>query len=404
MQFKNVKLDNGLDIIAEVNNSAQSAAIGFFVRTGARDEIMEINGVSHFLEHMIFKGTDKLSWIDVNQAFDRTGAQFNAFTSEENTVYYAAVLPEYLSEIAELWSQLLRPSLRDEDFDMEKNVIKEEIAMYKDAPQFDVIDQARTMHFGDHPCSHSVLGSNESIDALTSKQMRDYFASRYAPDNIVVTCAGNLDFDNICKLVEENTKAWTPSNPSRELTHFAGTGQSKRIENSVLSREHICLVSQTVSMQDKRKYAASLLSNIVGDATGSRFFWKLVDSAIAEEASMHCETMDGTGAMYSYIRTSPDKKDKVMEIVNNILKDVTEKGVTEKELQAAKNKVLSAITIKNEVPMGRLIELGFNWVYLKEYKPIDKTVSDVKNVTIDDINVLAKEQKLSDYTMLTTGP
>jgi predicted Zn-dependent peptidase len=404
MEFKNKTLDNGLDIIAETNNSAQSAAVGFFVRTGARDETADINGVSHFLEHMMFKGTDKLSWMDVNQAFDETGAQFNAFTSEENTVYYAAVLPEYLEEITDLWAKLMRPSLRDEDFDMEKNVIKEEIAMYKDAPQFDIIDQARTLHFGDHPCGNSVLGSNESIDALTAKQMRGYFAKRYAPDNIIVTCAGNLDFDKICDLIETKTKNWTASNPDRQLTDFAGTLKSKHIENPILSREHICLVSQTVSMQDERKYAASLLSTIAGDTTGSRFFWQLVDTALAEDASMHCETMDGTGAMYTYIRTGTDKKQKVMDITNTIFKDITENGITEDELQTAKNKILSAITIKNEVPMGRLVELGFNWVYLKKYNPIDKIIAEVKNVTVDDINTLAKDQKLSDYTIASTGP
>ncbi|MHC5017397.1 MAG: M16 family metallopeptidase [Planctomycetota bacterium] len=138
MNFECFTLDNGLIIIGEVNPLAQSAAVGFFVRTGARDETPQISGTSHFLEHMLFKGTDSLSALEVNAAFDGLGAKFNAFTSEENTVYYAAVLPEYLMDVAGLWMQLMRPSLRDDDFDIEKNVILEEIAMYKDLPQFEV--------------------------------------------------------------------------------------------------------------------------------------------------------------------------------------------------------------------------------------------------------------------------
>ena len=134
MEFKNETLSNGLALIGEVNKSAKSAAVGFFVRTGSRDEVDAISGVSHYLEHMLFKGTEKLSAQEVNEAFDRTGAQFNAFTSEENTVFYAAILPEYLTEVTQLWADLMRPSLRDEDFDIEKNVIKEEIAMYQDLP------------------------------------------------------------------------------------------------------------------------------------------------------------------------------------------------------------------------------------------------------------------------------
>ncbi|MHC4722063.1 MAG: M16 family metallopeptidase, partial [Planctomycetota bacterium] len=155
MEFKHTTLSNGLTIVGEVNESALSAAVGFFIRSGSRDETGEVSGVSHFLEHMMFKGTDKLGALEVNETFDRLGAKYNAFTSEENTVYYAAVLPEYLGEVTDLWAQLMRPSLRQEDFDIEKNVIKEEIAMYKDLPQFDVMDRCKTMHFKDHPCGHT---------------------------------------------------------------------------------------------------------------------------------------------------------------------------------------------------------------------------------------------------------
>lgn len=171
MEFKKKKLANGLAVIGEVNKSAKSAAVGFFVKTGSRDESKQINGASHFLEHMLFKGTERLSAFEVNEAFDRTGAQFNAFTSEENTVFYAAVLPEYLVEVTELWIELMRPALRDEDFDIEKNVIKEEIAMYKDLPSYDVLDRCRSLHFDSHPCGNSILGGEESIGNLTAEQM-----------------------------------------------------------------------------------------------------------------------------------------------------------------------------------------------------------------------------------------
>ncbi len=159
-----------MTLIGEVNKSAQSSAFGFFVRTGSRDEDLKINGVSHFLEHMVFKGTDRLSSLEVNEAFDKTGAQYNAFTSEENTVFFAAFLPEYLDQITKLWIELMRPALRTEDFNIEKNVIKEEIAMYKDQPSYDVMDRCRAIYFDRHPLGHSVLGSVESIDAMTDQK------------------------------------------------------------------------------------------------------------------------------------------------------------------------------------------------------------------------------------------
>ena len=404
MEFKKKTLENGLTVIGEVNPAAQSAAIGFFVKTGARDETDGINGVSHFLEHMLFKGTDKLSASEVNEAFDRTGAKFNAFTSEENTVYYAAVLPEYFSDVARLWCQLMRPSLRDDDFNLEKNVIKEEIAMYKDLPQFDVIEKCRSLHFAEHPCGKSVLGSNESIDALKAEQMREYFNTRYAPNNISVGCSGNFDFDRLCELVQKICGEWEPREVNRPTTFFGGTKEKCRQVNSVLSREHICLMSPAISFQDKRSYAGSLLAMIAGDDVGSRFFWAIVDTALAETATMHCDAMDGIGTFYSYIRTDPESAGQVMEKVEEIFASLAKDGVTDEELQTAKNKVLSTLTIKNEVPMGRLLDLGFNWTYLKEYHTVDEEVERIKAVSCNDIAELIAELTPEKFTRLSIGP
>ena len=404
MEFKSEKLENGLVIIGELNKSAKSAAVGFFVRTGSRDETENINGVSHFLEHMLFKGTDKLSALEVNEAFDRTGAQFNAFTSEENTVYYAAVLPEYLAEVTELWTQLMRPALRDKDFNLEKNVIKEEIAMYKDLPSFDVMDRCRTLHFDGHPCGYSVLGSEESIDNLTAEQMRSYFARRYAPNNIVLACAGDFEWDHIRRLAASSCSSWQQQTVERELGHSEGSGKKQRLEKANLAREHICLMSAGVSAQDPRRFAASLLGTIIGDDVGSRFFWELVDKALAEAASMQFGAMDGTGAFCSYIRCSSENVTKVLDIVRGIFDDLARDGVTEDELTKAKNKILSALVIKNELPMGRLIDLGFNWTYLQQYQTIEDDVSAIKAVTVDDVHSLVEQFRPGDFTQLSLGP
>lgn len=404
MEFSNTILSNGLAVVGELNPSAQSAAVGFFVRTGSRDETQAISGVSHFLEHMMFKGTDKLSALEVNEAFDRLGAIFNASTSAENTVYYAAVLPEYLLEVTDLWSQLMRPSLRDDDFNMEKNVIKEEIAMYKDLPHFEVWDKCRSLHFQNHPCANSELGSNESITALTAEQMKEYFSNRYAPNNMVVACCGNFDFDDLCSLIESKCSRWKMSRAERQLSFYNGSMEKQRIEKASLVREHICLISPSVSMQDSRRFAASLLSMIIGDGTGSRYFWALVDTAIAEIAMMQQDSMDGVGILYSYLRCGPENALKAVEIIKDIFEDLTVNGVTEDELQKARNKVLSALTIKSELPMGRLTSLGFNWVYLKEYRSVSDDVEAIKAVTVDDVNAVIAEFNPVDSTQLSIGP
>jgi predicted Zn-dependent peptidase len=404
MEFKSEKLENGLVIIGEINKSAKSTAVGFFVKTGSRDESLQINGVSHFLEHMLFKGTDKFSALQVNEKFDRTGAQYNAFTSEENTVYYAAVLPEYLAEVTQLWTQLMRPALRDEDFNIEKNVIKEEIAMYKDSPSYDVMDQCRTLHFDGHPCGNSVLGSVESIDNLTAEQMHGYFERRYAPNNIVLACAGSFDWDRIRSLAADACGSWRRQTVERQLGHTQGSLKKQRYERANLVREHICLMSDGVSAQDPRRFAASLLGTIVGDDVGSRFFWELVDKALAEAASMQFGAMDGTGVFSSYIRCSSENVTKVLDIVKGIFDDLARDGVTEDELTKAKNKILSALVIKNELPMGRLIDLGFNWTYLQKYHTIEDDVYAIKAVTVEDILSLIEQFKPGDFTQLSLGP
>jgi predicted Zn-dependent peptidase len=404
MECKTKTLSNGLVIVGEVNKSAKSAAVGFFVKTGSRDETEQINGVSHFLEHMLFKGTEKLSAFEVNQAFDRTGAQFNAFTSEENTVYYAAVLPEYLIEVTDLWIELMRPALRDEDFNLEKNVIKEEIAMYKDLPSFDVMDRCRKLHFEGHPCGNSVLGTEQSIDGMSAEQMRGYFFSRYSPNNMVVACSGNFAWEQICSAIEPACGQWSKEDADRRLEHSAGSGKKERLEKANMALEHICLMSAGVPAQDRRRFAASLLAVIIGDDVGSRFFWELVDKALAEVASMQFGAMDGTGAFCSYIRCGSNNVEKVLDVVAKVFRDVAENGITQDELTKAKNKLLSALVIKNELPMGRLIDLGFNWTYLHEYRAVAQDIEDIKSVTAEQVNSLIEELKPGDFTQLSIGP
>src|SRR5207244_4837919 len=195
--FHSHLLKNGLHIIGETSPSARSAALGFFVRTGSRDESAEVSGVTHFLEHMVFKGTPRRTALDVNRDFDRIGAHYNAFTSEENTVFYAAILPEYIPQAVDILADILRPSLRVDDFEMEKKVIIEEIGMYEDQPVFCAYDNAKRIYFAEHPLGNSVLGTPDSITALTRDQMQGYFDKRYVAANITVSAAGNFSFPQL---------------------------------------------------------------------------------------------------------------------------------------------------------------------------------------------------------------
>src|SRR5436189_4974876 len=187
LKFHYKQLANGLDIVGEENPDSYSFAAGLFVKTGSRDEDPGINGVSHFLEHMMFKGSEKYSWEDVNRIFDELGARYNAFTSQEMTAYYANVIPEFTEKAIEHLAHLLRPAIRNSDFDTEKKVILEEIAMYLDDPGHRLYDKLMEAHFANHPLALSVLGSPESIQKLSRDQMEQYLRGRYGPRNMMLT-------------------------------------------------------------------------------------------------------------------------------------------------------------------------------------------------------------------------
>ena len=208
MQFQQTTLDNGLEVIAELNDRAYSVAAGFFVKTGSRDETSELAGVSHFLEHMIFKGTTRRDAVAVNRDFDKVGAKHNAQTSEEDTFYHVTCLPEYLPQAFDVLSDILRPTLRSEDFDTEKQVIIEEIRMYMDNPMSVAYEAAKATHFGEHPLGNSILGTVDSITSLKAEQMRGYFTQRYSPSNMVLAFAGRADWSTLVKLANAHCGTW----------------------------------------------------------------------------------------------------------------------------------------------------------------------------------------------------
>src|SRR5258708_231897 len=216
MQFHREVLPTGLTIVGETIPSARAVALGFWVRTGSRDETPEISGVTHFLEHMIFKGSERRDFFAVNRDLDRIGASPNAFTSEENTVFHASVLPEYLPAAVDILADILRPSLRVEDFDMEKEVIIEEIGKYEDQPGYVAYEHARALFYGKHRLGNIVLGTRESVRALQRDQMYEYFRRRYVAPNITVAAAGAYEWDDFVKLIEQHCGQWESSPIGRE--------------------------------------------------------------------------------------------------------------------------------------------------------------------------------------------
>jgi predicted Zn-dependent peptidase len=405
MPFHTHTLPNGLQLIGETSPSARSVALGFFVRTGSRDETPDVAGVSHYLEHMMFKGTPRRTALDVNLDFDRIGASYNAYTSEENTVYYAAVLPEYLPTAVDILADILRPSLRTEDFDVEKGVILNEIKMYDDQPSSAAGEHARRLYYADHPLGNSVLGTKESITALTRDQMHAYFARRYAPTNVIVSAAGNFDWAEFVRLIAAACGAWEPGEAGRKnRTAWAGRGGVHVRTRDKVQQEHVMFMTGGPPADSPLRYAADTLALAVGDDSGSRLYWALVDPGLAESADCSYYENDGSGCASASFSCEPEQTEGNVAVVRQVLAAVQRDGITEEELRQAKSKIASRVVRGSERPMGRMQAIASAWSYTGEYRDVDVEMANFDAVSLGDVRAYLDRYPLDRSTVVAFGP
>ncbi len=393
--FHHAVLDNGLTVIAEVDPDANSAAAGFFVKTGARDETSADMGVSHFLEHMMFKGTDRRSAEDVDRDFDEIGATHNAFTTSELTAFWAHCLPEHLADASVVLADILRPSIRDDDFNDEKKVIIEEIAMYRDQPIWVLYERAIEVYYGTHPLSHRVLGTDETVTDLARDSMLTYFNNRYSADNTVLAMAGRLDFDAMLKLAGEQCGHWQRTDATRATAPFTPTPQRFAMDLPTINRHYILQLSPAPSISDPRRYAAMMLTQVLGDHDGSRLYWALVDPGIADEAVAEYHGRDGTGEYLLYASCSPDDAEKVEAMMKREVEALVD-SINDDDLMRVRNKIATSVTLQGELPGGRMRRLGQIWTYQGEYTSLDEELERINAVTVDDLRTVAAEFPIGD--------
>jgi len=388
MRFLRERLDNGLEIIAEVTDGALSTSVGFFVRTGSRDESADLWGASHFLEHMVFKGTHDLSADEINRRLDWMGASANAFTSEEDTVYHAAVLPSQQHAAVDLLGRMMRPALREEDFVTEKLVILEEIRMYDDQPPFGADDRCRAAFFGGHPLARSVLGTVESIEALPVEAMREYHRRRYAPGNIVLAATGAVDFEALVESARRLCGDWEPL-PLPERRRPATSADRvvfDRIVRPTATLEYAVRMSAGPAGDDDDRFAAKLLAVVLGDESGSRLYWALVDSGEAEHASCHHHDFLDAGLMITQLSGDADDVDALLERVLEVYGSAATGGIGRPEFEQARNKLAGRVVLEGERPRRRLFHVGLEWSHGGIYRSIADNLRIVESLTVADLH------------------
>ena len=405
--FHTHRLSNGLQIVGQPMPDFESVASSFYVHTGSRDEYdPTIAGVSHFLEHMVFKGTKTLGWQEITLEFNKIGAELNAFTSPENTVYYARVLGEYLDRAVGLLSDMMYPRLAESDFEMEKEVIVNEIARSEDQPYNATYRRMMQTYFGDHPLGHDVLGTPTSIRNMRAEQMRHYWERRYAANNIIFSVAGNFDWEHIVQLIEERCGNWRTGDASRTVEHYEPAHSINDIVvDKKLKQQIMILAMPSVDIKDPDYYAAILGSSILGDGDGSRLYWNIYQKGLAESASASLWAMEGTGILMMQANSTPDMAPRVLKLLRDELDSLLNDGVYEDEVRRAKDKMISGIVLSSESTFSRMFSLANDWVTEGRLITVDEEVERVEKVTSADIIRALKRFPIREKQVLTAlGP
>lgn len=402
-EFKHRELNNGLIVIAETDSGAHSSAAGFFVRTGARDEPLELMGVSHYLEHMMFKGTDDISADELNQRFDDMGARHNAYTSSEVTCFYAQVLPEMTDDALTLLASMMRPALRDEDFTTEKQVILEEIAMYRDNPFWVLYEEAMDRYFKPHGLGYRVLGTNESIKAMTRDQMAGYFNDRYAPDNMVLSLAGRVDFDKACDLADRVCGDWASTGATRDIAAPGHNAEVFSLEDEGVHRGYMIGLAPAPAADDERRYAAMVLGQLLGGDGNSRLHWALVEKGIAEEAQAGYDPHEGCGVFMVYAGGEPDRLETIRGVIEEEIRGLAD-SMTETDLERIRNRVATMATLGGERPGDRMQRIGRQWASLGYHRSLEEELERINAVTLGDLRDLCVAMGPMPRLVGTLGP
>lgn len=404
MEFRQKTLDNGLEIVAECNPNAYSVGIAFFVKTGSRDETDQFSGVSHFLEHMVFKGTPQRTAADVNRELDEIGSHSNAYTSEEQTVYYGAVLPEYQDRAVDLLSDILRPSLRADDFEVEKKVILEEIAKYENQPPFGANEKCMAAHFSGHSLARNVLGSIESVGSLTPEQMMAYFQQRYSSRNIVLVASGNVDFDRLVAEANRRCGHWEPFEAPRDTSRPASQSVLELVHKESSAQEYVVQLADGPAAEDADRHAARILATVLGDDSGSRMFWNLIDTGLAEYAAVGAYEFQGTGVFMSFLGCAPERTQENLQRIHDLEVELESDGVTEAELAQAKNKICSHLVLQGERASNRMFSVGSDWIQRGSYRTLTEVREAYEAVEVDEIDAVLAKYPLTVNTTVAVGP
>lgn len=389
-QARLTTLDSGLRVVTEAMPSVRSIALGFWVRAGSRDEDHEHAGISHFLEHLLFKGTDRFSSRAIDEAFDAMGAEVNAGTGKETTSIYSRFLDNHLERAFDvLQDMVLRPAYPD--IDSERQVVIEEIAMYEDEPQDKVHDVLAGAIFGDHPLGRPIIGRAEVVSSVPVPQVASWHDGRYVPENIVLAAAGNLEHERIVELAE-GALSGPDRPPATGLDAPSAAGPVLRFHEKETEQYHLCLGGPGIARGDERRFALRVLDTILGGSTSSRLFQEVRERrGLAYSVYSYASHYADTGQVALYVGTRPDNVGEAVDVIGSELRRLGEDGVSEEELERARDNVKGRTVLSMESTLTRMNRLGSSVLMGVPLLTVDEVLAAFDAVTLDDVNGLAHE-------------
>ena len=383
------ELPGGMRVVTEALPSVRSVALGFWVRTGSRDEAPAQAGVSHFLEHLLFKGTARHSAIELSELFDALGASTNAATSKESTHLHARFLDEHTERVFELLAEmLLGPTFPE--VDSERQVVLEEIAMYEDEPQDRVHDVLAEAVWGDHPLGRRVLGEADVIAGIPVPEIAAYHSSRYTSANIVVAAAGNLEHGRIAELAERHLR------PPEGDGHGPGPAPVARpalaFQEKATEQYHVCFGGGGIARADERRFALSVLDAVFGGSISSRLFREVREKrGLAYSVGSYTDQYTDGGMIAMYVGTREENVAEACEVIGAELRSLHAGGITAEELARGKEHVKGRMVLSLEPTSARMNRLGRSLLFGVPLLSLDEMLERVDAVTLDDVAALAAE-------------
>lgn len=401
--MERIQLNNGLRIVMEKMPTFRSVTFGIWIKTGSRNESLVTNGISHFIEHMLFKGTKRFDAKKIAEIFDGIGGNVNAFTSKEYTCFYAKVLDEHLEIALDILSDMFFNSLLDADeLAREKNVILEEISMYEDDPDDLVHDLVTVASYGNHPLAYPILGTSERLAPMGPDQLRLFMKDRYTIENTVISIAGHID-DSVIPVLEKYFGGFDIHGSEQKLSAPTFKGELA-FHKKKTEQNHICINFPGGKIDDPRYYAMVLLNNALGGGMSSRLFQEIREKrGLAYSVYSYYTAHADSGLFTIYAGTAPKQTQDVFELTHNLLHDLKVNGLTEYELEQGKQQLKGSLILGLESTSSMMNRLGKNEIMLGQHDTVDETIRYIEEVQMEDIRSVIDDMFAEPYALAMVG-